>query len=127
MAKLTFEDLSGSTPAMLWPEEFAKMADLVKNDQIVFVKGTLDRRRDPPELIISRIIPLEQGPAELTRGVVVRLHKGVAPGRAPRAPAPRRPRPARNLDLYLEIVGLEQVRRAIYKAGPSLKSATTTG
>ena len=47
MAKLTFEDLSGSTPAMLWPEEFAKMADLVKNDQIVFVKGTLDRRRDP--------------------------------------------------------------------------------
>ncbi len=31
MAKFTFEDLSGSTPAMLWPEEFAKMADLVKN------------------------------------------------------------------------------------------------
>ncbi len=62
MAKLTFEDLSGTAPAMLWPEEFAKMADLVKNDQIVFVKGTLDRRRDPAELVISRIIPLEQGP-----------------------------------------------------------------
>ena len=53
------------------------MADLVKNDQIVFVKGTLDRRRDPPELIVSRIIPLTQGPAELTRGVIVRLHKGL--------------------------------------------------
>jgi DNA polymerase III subunit alpha len=26
-----------------------------------------------------------------------------------------------NLDLYLEIVGLEQVRRAIYKAGASLR------
>ncbi len=65
MAKLTFEDLSGATPAMLWPEEFAKMADLVKDDQIVFIKGTLDRRRDPPELIVSRIIPREQGPAEL--------------------------------------------------------------
>ena len=62
---------------MLWPEEFAKMADLVKNDLIVFVKGTLDRRRDPAELIVSRIIPLEQGPAELTRGVIVRLHKGL--------------------------------------------------
>ncbi len=77
MAKLTFEDLSGSTPAMLWPEEFAKMEALVKNDQIVFVRGTLDRRRDPAELVISRIIPLEQGRVELTRGVVVRLHKGV--------------------------------------------------
>ncbi len=93
MAKLTFEDLSGSTPAMLWPEEFAKIGDLVKNDLIVWVKGTLDRRRDPPELVISRIIPLESGPGELTRGVVVRLHKGVAPGRAPRAPAARRTNP----------------------------------
>ena len=32
MAKLTFEDLTGSVPAMLWPEEFAKIEDLVKND-----------------------------------------------------------------------------------------------
>ena len=99
MAKLTFEDLSGSTPAMLWPEEFAKMEALVKNDQIVFVRGTLDRRRDPAELVISRIIPLEQGRAELTRGVVVRLHKGVHQAehlerllRAIRDPA-RQPRP----------------------------------
>ena len=61
MAKLTFEDLSGSTPAMLWPEEFAKMETQLKNDQIVFVRGTLNRSRDPAELVISRIIPLEQG------------------------------------------------------------------
>ena len=77
MAKLTFEDLSGSTPAMLWPEEFAKLGELVKNDLIGFVKGTLDRRREPAELIISRIMPIETAAAELARGVVVRLHKGV--------------------------------------------------
>ena len=121
MAKLTFEDLSGTTPAMLWPEEFAKMADLVKNDLIGFVKGTLDRRRDPPELIVSRIIPLEQGPAELTRGVIVRLHKGLhQTEHLERLLRAVRVRPG-NLDLYLEIVGLEQVRRAIYKAGASLR------
>jgi DNA polymerase-3 subunit alpha len=121
MAKLTFEDLSGTTPAMLWPEEFAKMAGLVKNDQIVFVKGTLDRRRDPPELIVSRIIPREQGPAELTRGVIVRLHKGLHQiEHLERLLRAIRVRPG-NLDLYLEIVGLEQVRRAIYKAGASLR------
>ena len=121
MAKLTFEDLSGSTPAMLWPEEFSKMADLVKNDQIVFIKGVLDRRRDPAELIVSRIIPLEQGPAELTRGVIVRLHKGIhQTEHLERLLRAVRVRPG-NLDLYLEIVGLEQVRRAIYKAGASLR------
>jgi DNA polymerase-3 subunit alpha len=121
MAKLSFEDLSGTTPAMLWPEEFAKMADLVKNDQIGFVKGTLDRRRDPPELIVSRIIPLELGPAELTRGVVVRLHKGVHQAdHLERLLRAVRIRPG-NLDLYLEIVGLEKVRRAVYRAGASLR------
>jgi DNA polymerase III subunit alpha len=121
MAKLTFEDLSGTTPAMLWPEEFAKMADLVKNDLIGWVKGTLDRRRDPPELVVSRIIPLEQGPAELTRGVVVRLHKGLhQTGHLERLLRAVRIRPG-NLDLYLEIVGLEHVRRAVYRAGASLR------
>jgi prepilin-type processing-associated H-X9-DG protein len=61
MAKLTYEDLSGSVPDLLWPEEFVGMVDHVKNDQIVFVRGALDRRRDPPELIVSRITPLKQG------------------------------------------------------------------
>jgi DNA polymerase-3 subunit alpha len=118
MAKLTFEDLSGSTPAMLWPEEFAKMEALVKNDQIVFVRGTLNRSRDPAELVVNRIIPLEQGRVELTRGVVVRLHKGVHQAEhLERLLRAIRVRPG-NLDLYLEILGLEQVRRAIYKAGP---------
>jgi DNA polymerase III subunit alpha len=121
MAKLTFEDLTGATPAMLWPEEFAKMADLVKNDLIGFIKGTLDRRRDPPELIISRIITLDKGPAELTRGVVVRLQKGLhISDHVERLLRVIRVRPG-NLDLYLEVVGLEQVQRVVYRAGASLR------
>ena len=96
------------------PRSSPRWRELVKNDLIGFVKGTLDRRRDPAELVISRIIPLEQGPAELTRGVVVRLHKGVhqtehlerllradpSPARQPRPlPRDRRPgtRPTGNL------------------------------
>ncbi len=121
MAKLTFEDLSGTTPAMLWPEEFAKMADLIKDDQIGWIKGTIDRRRDPAELIVSRIIPLEQGPAELTRGVIVRLHKGVHQAEhLERLLRAVRIRPG-NLELYLEMIGIEHVRRAVYKAGASLR------
>ena len=121
MAKLVFEDLTGTTPAMLWPEEFAKMGDLVRSDLIGWVKGTIDRTRDPAELVISRIIPLEQGPAELTRGVIVRLHKGShQTDHLERLLRAVRIRPG-NLDLYLEIIGLEQVRRAVYKAGASLR------
>jgi len=121
MAKLTFEDLTGSTPAMLWPEEYAKLGELVKNDLIGFVKGTLDRRREPAELIISKIMPIETAAAELARGVVVRLHKGVhQEADLERLLRFVRVRPG-HLDLFLEIVGIEHVRRAVYKAGASLR------
>ena len=121
MAKLTFEDLTGTVPAMLWPEEFAKFEALVKNDLIGFVRGTLDRRRDPAELIITKIIPLDRGPAELSKGVVVTLHKGVTEEKQLETLLRQvRVRPG-NLDVYLEILGLAGVRRAIYRVGSSLK------
>ncbi len=121
MAKLTFEDLSGTTPGMLWPEEFAKMGDLVRADQIGWIKGVIDRSRDPAELVISKIIPLANGPSELTRGVIVRLQKGVhQTEHLERLLRAVRIRPG-NLDLYLEIVGLSNLRRAIYRAGAALR------
>jgi DNA polymerase-3 subunit alpha len=121
MAKLTFEDLTGSVPAMLWPEDFAKNEAMIQDDAICFVRGTLSRQRDPAELIINRIIPHERGPAELSRGVIVRLMKGVTqPTDLERVLRAVRNYPG-NLDFYLEILGLEKVRRAVYKAGPSLK------
>lgn len=121
MAKFTFEDLTGTVPAMLWPEEFAQSEDLVKSDLIGFVRGALDRRRDPAELIVSRVIPLERAPAELSRGVVVTLRKGVIQDdQMERLLRQVRVRPG-GLDVYLEILGLAGVRRAIYKAGASYK------
>ena len=95
MAKLTFEDLSGTTPAMLWPEEFAKMGDLVRNDRIVFVKGTLDRRREPRRADHQPDHPLRAGPRRAARGRRRAPAQGDSPDRAPRAIAPRRPDPAR--------------------------------
>src|SRR4051794_2111228 len=66
MGKMTFEDLSGAMPAMLWPSDFAKYEPILKEDFIGFVKGTISRRNDPPELVITKVIPLEKGPTELS-------------------------------------------------------------
>ncbi len=121
MAKLTFEDLSGSVPAMLWPEEFAKNESMLKDDLICFVKGTMNRSREPAELVITRVIPIERAAGELSKGLVVRLTKGVTqPNDLDRLLRLVRAYPG-NLDLYLEIHGLDRVRRAIYKAGNQLK------
>ncbi len=121
MAKLTFEDLSGTTPAMLWPEDFAKNEALVRDDALCFVKGTISRQRDPAEVIVNRIIPLDRAAAELAKGVVVRLHKGLQQAAdLERLQRLVRQRPG-NLDLFLELVGLERVRRVVFKAGPGLR------
>ncbi|MDG3006801.1 DNA polymerase III subunit alpha [Paludisphaera mucosa] len=121
MAKFTFEDLSGTTPAMLWPEEFAKMGDVVKDDAIGFIKGTIDLSREPAEIVVSRFIPIENADAELAKGVVVTLRKGVQQQEdLERLLRIVRVRPG-NLDLYLEIFGIEHVRRVIYRAGASLR------
>jgi DNA polymerase-3 subunit alpha len=121
MGKMTFEDLTGAIPAMLWPSDFAKYESMLQEDFIGFVKGTLSRRNDPPELVITKVIPLEQGPTELSRGVMVRLHKvSTQPNDLDRLLRTVRAYPG-NLDLYLEVLGLAKVRRAIYKAGANLK------
>ena len=121
MGKMAFEDLSGSTPAMMWPSDFAKFEGIVRDDFIGYVRGTMNRQRDPAELIISKVIPLDKGPAELSKGVVVRLHKGsTQPTDLERLLRTIRCYPG-NLDLYLEILGLARIKRAIYKAGANLK------
>jgi DNA polymerase-3 subunit alpha len=121
MAKFTFEDLHGTTPAMLWPEEYARMADLIRDDAIGFIKGTINLGRDPAEIEVTRFIPIEDAEAELAKGVVVTLRKGVQQAEdLERLLRIVRVRPG-NLDLYLEIFGLENVRRVIYRAGASLK------
>jgi DNA polymerase III subunit alpha len=121
MGKMTFEDLSGAMPAMLWPSDFAKYEPILKEDFIGFLKGTISRRNDPPELVVTKVIPLDRGPIELSKGVMVRLHKiNTQPNDLDRLLRMVRAYPG-NLDLYLEILGLEKVRRAIYKAGANLK------
>lgn len=121
MAKLTFEDLSGSIGAILWPEDYAKHESLVADDAIRFVKATIDRRRETPELVITKVIPIEDAPAALAKGVVVRLRKGTSgPDDVERLQRQVRNRLG-HLDLYLEVVGLRDASRVIYRAGANFR------
>ena len=106
---------------MLWPEEFQKFEALAKNDLIGFVRGTLDRRRDPAELVITKIIPLEAAARRLTRSIVVTLNKAAVEESQLNVLLRHVRNWPGNLDLYFEITGLEGVRRASYRVGPALK------
>ena len=121
MGKLRFEDLSGSINAMLWPEDFAKNESLLANDAVVFVAGTVDRRRDPAELIISKVMPVDVAEATLARGLVLTFNTKTTEERHLRFVQEALQNYPGGLEVYFEMIGFGGIDRAIYKAGPTIK------
>jgi DNA polymerase-3 subunit alpha len=63
------EDFSGTVECVMWPEDFARFKDEVREDQPLFVRGTIDRKLSEPVLVLSRIFGLEQAQRELAKGL----------------------------------------------------------
>lgn len=73
LAVLMFEDLTGSTEAVVYSEELEKFRDLVGPDRLVFLRGRVDKRREDPSLRVQEVIALEEGAARLADAVIVNL------------------------------------------------------
>lgn len=78
MLVVTLEDFTGSIEATAYPEQLAELAGLLQPDAVVFVEGSVNRRREPPSVRIARVIPLERARCELTRQLVLRLEQTTA-------------------------------------------------
>src|SRR5262249_10229 len=46
-------------------------------DRVCFVRGAVDRTREEPGLILTRILSVEQAQRELTKGLVLSLRLGI--------------------------------------------------
>jgi DNA polymerase-3 subunit alpha len=73
MAMLTLEDLSGKADAVLFANNYASYAPLLEPERIVFVAGTVDRRRERPCILVDHVIPADQALEQLTGLVMLRL------------------------------------------------------
>jgi DNA polymerase-3 subunit alpha len=80
LAILTFEDLSGGIEAVVYSEELERHRDLIGPDSLVFLRGSVDRRREDPSLRVSEVISLEAGPAALADSVLLRIAGTTADG-----------------------------------------------
>ncbi len=67
------EDFVGSIEATVFPDKLEDAQSLLKPDKVVFIEGTVDRRREEPSLRVSRIIPVERARRELSQHVLVRV------------------------------------------------------
>ena len=71
------EDVTGIMRCVMWPEDFSRQGDLVKSEEIVFVRGRIDRRSREPNLIVQEIITLEAADKKFTEKVILRFQKGM--------------------------------------------------
>jgi len=73
MAMLTVEDLTGSCDAVLFAEAYARFGGLVQEDAIVFLRGTVDCRRERPSILVDEVIPIDKAVEEITGRLLCRL------------------------------------------------------
>ncbi|MEX2672207.1 MAG: DNA polymerase III subunit alpha [Phycisphaeraceae bacterium] len=71
MAMITLEDQTGPMDGVIFSDAFARHAHLLHAEAIVFVKGRIDRRRDEPSVVVDEVIPIDEGPTQLTKAVRV--------------------------------------------------------
>jgi DNA polymerase-3 subunit alpha len=72
----TIEDFTGSTKCVMWPDDLARHKDDVVDDKVCFVRATVNKKRDDPVLVLTRILTIEEARRELTKGLVLLLRLG---------------------------------------------------
>ena len=69
------EDFSGSVKCILWSDQFQRFGEDVRPDSILLFDGKVEWREGSgePDVIVDKVLTMDQARAELTRGLVLRL------------------------------------------------------
>ena len=74
MAVFILEDLQGQAEVVLFPDILKQYEDYLVEDNVIFVKGRVDRRRETPNIFASELIRLEEIREKLASKVRIRLN-----------------------------------------------------
>ena len=72
-----FEDPQGIVRCIMWPEEFARLGEKVKQDAICLVKGRVDRRGREPNVIVNQVLSLDEAAAQFTDQLAIKFQRGL--------------------------------------------------
>jgi DNA polymerase-3 subunit alpha len=67
------EDFSGIAECVMWPDDYVRYKDLAQEDQICFAAGAVERTREEPGLVLTRLLTIDQVQRERTTGLVLLL------------------------------------------------------
>lgn len=65
MMVIKLTDKSGAVEAVLFPETYAKFAECIAQDRPVLVIGAIDRKRGEPNVIVDRVMPLQEASSHM--------------------------------------------------------------
>jgi DNA polymerase-3 subunit alpha len=72
MAMITLEDTAGTKlDGVCFSDTYATCFNDLHLDAVVFLSGKVDRRREEPNIVVDRVIPVHRAAAELTHSVRV--------------------------------------------------------
>jgi DNA polymerase-3 subunit alpha len=70
------EDYSGAVRCVMWPDDLARFKGNINDDDICIVQGTVDRSREEVNVVLTRVLTLEQARSELARELHLLLRLG---------------------------------------------------
>jgi DNA polymerase-3 subunit alpha len=73
MAFFQLEDFAGSLECVVFSRTYAEQGARIVADRVVILEGKIDHTREHPSLQVDSIVPIEDAPRLLARGLLVRL------------------------------------------------------
>ena len=70
------EDSTGVVRCIMWPDDFAVHGEKIKKEAIVLIRGRIDARSREPNIIINKLMTLEQAEKEFTKRLLVKFKRG---------------------------------------------------
>ncbi|MEM1353816.1 MAG: DNA polymerase III subunit alpha [Planctomycetota bacterium] len=75
MAMITLEDKTRKIDGVLFSDSYASNYMHLDLDQVVFLVGKVDRRREEPSIVVDRVVPVQAAPTALTQNVKIVIHE----------------------------------------------------
>jgi DNA polymerase-3 subunit alpha len=75
-ARFKIEDFTADAECVMWPDDFVRYKDLVKEDEVVFAVASVERSREEPGLVVQRLLTKDQVQQERTTGIIVNFVLG---------------------------------------------------
>jgi len=69
MAILALEDLTGKCEAVVFPDAYRRLAPLPPDESILFIVGSVDRRREEASIVVDELVPIERAVEQFADGV----------------------------------------------------------